>query len=65
MKSWLPRLTLGKPDKQTKTLIKGIEEGIWAKKNDADGEAAIAPFHDRLVALAEMEAAMGPTVRRA
>jgi len=60
MKSWLPRLTLGKPDKQTKTLIKGIEEGIWAKKNDADGEAAIAPFHDRLVALAEMEAAMGP-----
>ena len=58
---WLPRLATGRVDKPSKTLMSGVEEGTWAKKNDADGAAAIAPFHDRLVALAEQELAMGPT----
>ena len=58
---WLPRLAAGRVDKPSKTLLAGMEEGTWAKKNDADGAAAIAPFHDRLVALAEQELAMGPT----
>jgi len=62
-KSWIPRLMRGEPKEQVKTLLNGIENGIWAKKTDADGEAAIAAFHERLVALADMEAAMGPDER--
>ena len=60
MKSWLPRLMLGQAKEQGVKLRNGIENGIWAKKDDEASEAAIAPFHDRLVALAEQEAAMGP-----
>ncbi|MGB1573973.1 MAG: UvrD-helicase domain-containing protein, partial [Flavobacteriales bacterium] len=60
MKSWLPRLMLGQAKEQGVKLRNGIENGIWAKKDDEASEAAIAPFHDRLVALAEREAAMGP-----
>ena len=58
---WLPRLAAGRVDAPSKTLTTGVEEGQWAKKNDASGAAAIAPFQSRLEALAEMEAAMGPT----
>ena len=53
---WLPRLAAGRVDAPSKTLISGVEEGQWAKKNDAAGAAAIAPFQGRLEALAEMEA---------
>ena len=60
MKSWLPRLKLGQAKEQGVKLTNGIEEGTWAKKGDDAGEAAIVPFHDRLVALARMEAEMGP-----
>ena len=63
MKSWLPRLRKGVAKEQGKKLLNGIENGVWAKSNDDEGEAAIAVFHDRLVALAEMEAAMGPDER--
>ena len=60
-KSWLPRLMRGEAAGPTATLTRGLEEGLWAKKNDEAGEAAIAPFHARLEALAAMEAAMGPS----
>ena len=60
-KSWLPRLMRGEVAGPTATLTRGLEEGLWAKKNDEAGEAAIAPFHARLEALAAMEAAMGPS----
>ena len=60
MKSWLPRLMLGQAKELGVKLRIGIENGIWAKKDDEASEAAIAPFHDRLVSLAEREAAMGP-----
>lgn len=60
-KNWLTRLVRGQAAAATATLTRGVEEGLWAKKNDEAGEAAIAPFHDRLVELAELEQAMGPT----
>lgn len=59
--NWLPRLAVGRVDAPSKTLTTGLEEGFWAKKNDTAGEAAIAPYHDRLAALAAMEREMGPT----
>lgn len=59
--NWLPRLAMGRVDGPTATLTRGMEEGLWAKKNDASGEAAIAPFQDRLEAMAKMEGEMGPT----
>ena len=54
MKSWLPRLRKGVAKEQGKKLLNGIENGVWAKRNDDEGEAAIAVFHERLVALAEL-----------
>lgn len=58
---WLPRLVQGRADAPTATLTRGVEEGLWAKKSDGDGEAAIAPFQDRLVHMAQLEQAMAPT----
>ena len=54
-KSWLPSIVAGKAEERGSTLTAGLEEGQWAKKSDADGAAAIAPFHDRLAEVAAME----------
>ncbi len=53
--NWLPSIIAGKAEVRGSTLVKGVEEGQWAKKSDAEGAAAIAPFQDRLAALAALE----------
>lgn len=56
IRNWLPSIAAGKVDVRGSTLAKGLE-GQWARKNDVAGEAAIAPFHDRLVEVAALERA--------
>jgi ATP-dependent exoDNAse (exonuclease V) beta subunit len=53
--NWLPSIVAGKAEVRGSTLQTGLEEGQWAKKSDAAGAAAIAPFHDRLAEVAALE----------
>ena len=56
-KNWLPSIIAGKADVRGSYLTAGLEEGQWAKKSDAAGAAAIAPFHARLEEVAALERA--------
>lgn len=56
-RNWLPSIVKGKVEVRGATLRKGLEQGVWAKSKDTDGEAAIAPFHDRLEEVAMLELA--------
>ena len=52
---WLPSIAGGKAEERGSTLTKGLEDGQWARKTDADGAAAIAPFQEQLVEVAQLE----------
>ena len=54
-KNWLPSIVAGKVEVRGSTLTKGLEDGVWAKKDDREGAAAIAPFQARLEAVAALE----------